>query len=57
MKFKQSDKTIPPHSGERMMSIAALDVHAKGEHLLAGYGSGLVVLWSLKTAKPAEIVK
>ena len=40
-----------------MMSIAALDVHAKGEHLLAGYGSGLVVLWSLKTAKPAEIVK
>lgn len=40
-----------------MSSVSALDVHYKGDYLLAGYGSGLVVLWSLKNNKPAEYVK
>ena len=52
LKLKPSDKTIPAHSGERMSSVSALDVHHKGEYLLAGYGTGLVVLWSLKNNRP-----
>ena len=47
MKLKRGDNTIPHHQPNDSYAVRAMDIHYSQNYIIAGYGSGLIVLWNI----------